>query len=49
MGAWAEDFAGMQQEMFYGEVPGFAEVLDVVQRFENEFNTRGDTTGQSIQ
>ena len=49
MGAWAEDYAGMQQEMFYGEVPGFAEVLDVVQRFENEFNTRGDTTGQSIQ
>jgi len=35
---WRSDYAGMKQEMFYGKVPGFDEIIDVVRRFQNTFN-----------
>jgi len=38
MADWKSDYAGMQQEMFYGEVPSFEEVLKVVQEFQEAFN-----------
>jgi hypothetical protein len=35
---WRSDYAGMQQEMFYGEVPDFDSVLHTVEQFQNAFN-----------
>ena len=35
---WRSDYAGMKQEMFYGKVPGFDEIIDVVRRFQDTFN-----------
>jgi hypothetical protein len=38
MADWQSDYAGMQQEMFYGDVPSFDEVLKSVAEFETAFN-----------
>ena len=38
MADWRSDYAGMQQEMFYGEVPSFEQVIRVVQEFQKAFN-----------
>ena len=38
---WRSDYAGMQREMFFGEVPDFDEVLATVKVFENVFNEIG--------
>ncbi len=38
MADWRSDYASMQQEMFYGEVPSFDTVLEVVEQFQNNFN-----------
>jgi predicted nucleotidyltransferase component of viral defense system len=35
---WRSDYANMQQEMFYGEIPSFDEIIDEVRRFQDEFN-----------
>jgi hypothetical protein len=35
---WKADYTGMQQEMFYGDVPDFNEVLATVKAFEDKFN-----------
>jgi hypothetical protein len=35
---WRSDYANMQQEMFYGKVPSFDEIIDVVRQFQNTFN-----------
>lgn len=35
---WRTDYTNMQREMFYGETPGFDEVLDVVRQFQDAFN-----------
>jgi len=35
---WRSDYANMQQEMFYGKVPSFDEIIDVVRRFQDAFN-----------
>jgi len=35
---WRLDYAGMKQEMFYGKVPGFDEIIDAVRRFQDTFN-----------
>jgi hypothetical protein len=35
---WRNDYAGMQQEMFYGTVPSFDEVLKRVGEFQDAFN-----------
>jgi hypothetical protein len=32
------DYANMQQEMFYGKVPSFDEIIDVIRQFQNTFN-----------
>ncbi len=37
---WQADYADMQQEMFYGEVPDFDEVLRVVRHFQDQFNKK---------
>ena len=37
--AWKADYTGMQQEMFYGDVPDFSEVLATVKAFEDKFNS----------
>ena len=37
---WRSDYSNMQQEMFYGEVPSFDEIIDEVRRFQDEFNDR---------
>lgn len=36
--AWAEDYEAMRESMFFGEAPGFNEVLLVVGDFELRFN-----------
>lgn len=36
---WRIDYTGMQREMFYGDVPNFDEVLQVVQDFQDQFNS----------
>jgi hypothetical protein len=35
---WREDYRSMSREMFYGDVPTFEEILEVVAGFQNEFN-----------
>jgi hypothetical protein len=35
---WQRDYEAMRQEMFFNEPPDFAEVLMVIQQFEEEFN-----------
>lgn len=42
MSDWRSDYAAMQLEMFYGEVPDFDEVLVKVKRFQDQFNAQGD-------
>lgn len=37
--AWQADYESMQQEMFYGEVPIFEDILKVVADFQNRLNT----------
>jgi len=37
---WRSDYANMQQEMFYGKVPSFDEIIDVVRRFQDTFNQK---------
>lgn len=37
--AWQEDYNGMASDMFYGEVPAFADVMTTLQQFENDFRT----------
>lgn len=36
---WAADYAGMQREMFYGNVPDFDDVLAAVKGFQESFNS----------
>ncbi|MGB0372241.1 MAG: nucleotidyl transferase AbiEii/AbiGii toxin family protein [Opitutales bacterium] len=38
MADWKSDYTGMQQEMFYGEVPDFEQVLKAVEAFQEAFN-----------
>jgi len=35
---WRNDYNAMRREMFYGEVPDFDEILEVVGSFQNKFN-----------
>ncbi len=35
---WRSDYSNMQQEMFFGEIPTFDEIIDEVNRFQVEFN-----------
>lgn len=35
---WRQDYNAMRREMFFGEVPDFDEILQVVSSFESEFN-----------
>ncbi len=37
---WRSDYANMQQEMFFGEIPTFDEIMDEVRRFQNGFNEK---------
>ncbi|NOT44062.1 MAG: nucleotidyl transferase AbiEii/AbiGii toxin family protein [Acidobacteria bacterium] len=36
---WRRDYDAMRESMFFGEVPEFAEILAVVGRFEEDFNS----------
>ncbi len=36
--AWKLDYQTMHEEMFFGETPGFDEILSVVSAFEIRFN-----------
>jgi hypothetical protein len=36
---WRRDYEAMRESMFFGEVPDFAEILSVVGRFEEDFNS----------
>lgn len=40
--AWQIDYQNMQQEMFFGEVPTFDEVLEVVGEFQERLKNRSD-------
>lgn len=33
LNVWRADYAGMQAEMFYGEVPSFDDIMNVVGEF----------------
>ncbi len=35
---WRRDYDAMRESMFFGEVPDFAEIVDVVGRFQEAFN-----------
>lgn len=35
---WEQDYKAMREDMFFGEVPTFDEILNVVGSFEQEFN-----------
>lgn len=37
---WNTDYENMRREMFYGEVPTFNEIIEVLRRFQDEFNQR---------
>lgn len=37
---WREDYQSMSREMFYGDIPTFEEIMEVVATFQNEFNKR---------
>ncbi len=41
LAAWRQDYQSMRQEMFFGPVPDFTEILRVVGEFERQFNDRG--------
>ena len=36
---WRRDYDAMRESMFFGEAPEFAEILAVVSRFEEDFNS----------
>lgn len=36
---WRGDYGAMRDEMFFGDVPKFDEILDVVGDFERSFNS----------
>jgi hypothetical protein len=36
--AWKQDYQAMREDMFFGEVPAFDEILRVVGDFEQRFN-----------
>lgn len=36
---WRRDYDAMRESMFFGDAPEFAEILAVVSRFENDFNS----------
>ena len=38
---WKRDYDAMQAEMFFGQVPSFEEILQVVSEFEQRFNASG--------
>ncbi|HEX9778294.1 MAG TPA: nucleotidyl transferase AbiEii/AbiGii toxin family protein [Geopsychrobacteraceae bacterium] len=38
MADWRSDYNNMQQEMFYGQPPGFDDVLETVRGFQDRFN-----------
>ena len=40
--AWQVDYQSMQQEMFFGEVPTFDEILEVVGEFQDKLTTSSD-------
>lgn len=35
---WRRDYDAMQNEMFYGDVPEFSEVMETVKQFQDKFN-----------
>ena len=37
---WRTDYTNMQQELFFGEIPTFDEIIDKVRRFQEEFNEK---------
>ena len=41
---WRRDYDSMRQEMFFGEVPAFDEMIRVVGEFERQFNQRSPTS-----
>lgn len=43
LAAWRRDYREMKEEMFFGEVPDFNEVLRVVGAFEKQFNQQAKT------
>ena len=45
---WQRDYDAMRESMFFGETPDFAEILAVVSRFEEGFNS-GSAPGREPQ
>lgn len=43
LAAWKQDYQSMREDMFFGEVPPFDEILRVVGEFEKWFNESGKT------
>jgi hypothetical protein len=40
LSAWQQDYKAMREEMFFNDPPSFAEVMEVVRQFEEEFNSK---------
>jgi hypothetical protein len=39
---WQADYNRMKDEMFFGAVPDFAEIIEQVRRFQDRFNRKAD-------
>ena len=39
---WQADYDRMKDEMFFGVVPDFAEIIEQVRRFQDRFNGKAD-------
>ena len=44
--SWRQDYNAMRGEMFFGDVPAFDEILEVVGSFEREFNQGPDAANE---
>lgn len=40
LGDWRSDYAAMKGEMFFGKPPAFDDIIEIVQRFQNLFNSK---------
>ena len=47
MTEWQQDYEAMRQQMFFGEVPTFDEIMKVVGEFEQEFNRSASAASAS--
>ena len=40
---WKSDYTAMKDEMFFGEIPEFEDLIHTAQKFQDEFNQKATT------